>query len=196
MMRPVILSRPANTAVGLAILCGGGSITTSSLGCGAASSGCAARLALAGRQAGQRPPGGVGGAAAARWPRRAAAAAAAVCTSRPGGGPGGSAAAGRQTVAAAYGCARRPVRHVGRRPRRRIAEDGCRRYWETAPRRRRGEQRPQASAARGSRIGPSAGFRSRLKRVSPAPRHARPVNTGNAAGKGRLPDRPASRDAA
>src|SRR5690348_10254708 len=34
MMRPVILSRPENTAVGLAMRCGGGSTTTSSEGGG------------------------------------------------------------------------------------------------------------------------------------------------------------------
>ena len=42
MMRPVILSRPENTAVGLAIFCGGGSTTTSSPGCGASMAGCGA----------------------------------------------------------------------------------------------------------------------------------------------------------
>src|SRR3954451_12093477 len=34
-MRPVILSRPENTAVGLMIFCAGGAVTISSPGCGA-----------------------------------------------------------------------------------------------------------------------------------------------------------------
>ena len=42
MMRPVILSRPANTAVGLVMRCGGGSTTTASLCCGAVFVGCGA----------------------------------------------------------------------------------------------------------------------------------------------------------
>src|SRR5665213_4598106 len=40
MMRPVILSRPENTAVGLPMRWGGGSTTTSSPGCAEASAGC------------------------------------------------------------------------------------------------------------------------------------------------------------
>ena len=39
MMRPVILSRPENTALGLAMRCGGGATTTSSPGCGEVSAG-------------------------------------------------------------------------------------------------------------------------------------------------------------
>src|SRR6476661_8334721 len=42
MMRPVILSRPANTVVGLVMRCAGGSTTTASLGCGAVFVGCGA----------------------------------------------------------------------------------------------------------------------------------------------------------
>src|SRR6476646_10884649 len=42
MLRPVILSRPENTAVGLAMRCGDGATTTSSLGCGAVLAGCGA----------------------------------------------------------------------------------------------------------------------------------------------------------
>ena len=52
MMRPVILSRPENTAVGLAMRCGGGSTTTSSPGCGAVLAGCG------GAPRGWRWPGG------------------------------------------------------------------------------------------------------------------------------------------
>src|SRR5450631_2850154 len=43
MMRPVILSRPENTACGLAIRCGGGSTTSSSPGCGAVLACCPLR---------------------------------------------------------------------------------------------------------------------------------------------------------
>src|SRR5262249_61651324 len=42
MMRPVILSRPAKTAVGLVMGCGGGSMITASLGCGDVFAGCGA----------------------------------------------------------------------------------------------------------------------------------------------------------
>src|ERR1700704_6903105 len=39
-MRPVILSRPENTAVGLMIFCAGGAVTISSPACGAVLAGC------------------------------------------------------------------------------------------------------------------------------------------------------------
>src|SRR3981189_764465 len=39
-MRPVILSRPENTAGALMIFCGGGAVTSSSPGCGAVLAGC------------------------------------------------------------------------------------------------------------------------------------------------------------
>src|SRR4030081_2366505 len=39
-MRPVILSRPEKTAVGLMIFCAGGAVTISSPGCGAVLAGC------------------------------------------------------------------------------------------------------------------------------------------------------------
>ena len=73
-MRPVILSRPENTAVGLVIRCGGGSTTTSSLGCGAVLAGCGA---LRGEPGPGGSAGGCGGAThpvadaepAARWRR-------------------------------------------------------------------------------------------------------------------------------
>src|SRR5450759_4709669 len=57
MMRPVILSRPANTAVGLVMRCGGGSTTISSPGCGAVLTGCG------GAPCGCRTPGGRPGSA-------------------------------------------------------------------------------------------------------------------------------------
>src|SRR4029077_17915227 len=61
MMRPVILSRPENTAVGLAMRCGGGSTTTSSLGCGSVLAGCGALR-------GEPGPGGKAGGGAAVAP--------------------------------------------------------------------------------------------------------------------------------
>src|SRR5512142_3467541 len=54
MMRPVILSRPENTAVGLAMRCGDGSTTTSSPRCGAVLTGC-------GTLRGEPGPGGKAG---------------------------------------------------------------------------------------------------------------------------------------
>src|SRR5690242_466080 len=81
MMRPVILSRPENTAVGLAMRCGGGATTTSSLGCGAV-------LACCGALRGEPGPGGnATGGGAALCCGCAGCGGGAACT--PGGGASG-----------------------------------------------------------------------------------------------------------
>src|SRR5262245_8320526 len=75
MMRPVILSRPEKTAVGLTMRCGDGATTTSSVGWGAV-------LAGWGALRGEPGPGGKAGAG---WPG----ATAAPCWGAwPGGGAG------------------------------------------------------------------------------------------------------------
>src|SRR5436190_15617307 len=87
MIRPVILSRPAKTAVGLAILFGGGSTRVSLLGAGPIE---------AGWVCGRWPPAGVPGAACCGDGARAGALVApggggsgCVWIREPGGGPGG-----------------------------------------------------------------------------------------------------------
>src|SRR5580693_8548516 len=86
MMRPVILSRPENTARALGIFCVGVSVTTVSSDCGAASAGCGGGgLAGCCELAGCCGLAG-GGLTRARWPGGGSGAAAA-----PGGGGSGCA---------------------------------------------------------------------------------------------------------
>src|SRR5271170_6679544 len=62
MVRPVILSRPANTARPFSIFCVGVVVTTVSSGCGEVSAGCGGGgLASGGVVRASRAPGGVGG---------------------------------------------------------------------------------------------------------------------------------------
>src|SRR5271166_3938871 len=80
MIRPVILSRPENTATGFGIFCDGSSVTTSSPGCGAVlAAGGAPR---SGRCSGGRPGNGAcgGRGAACCW---------FVGSAAPGGGGNG-----------------------------------------------------------------------------------------------------------
>src|SRR3954447_689337 len=83
MMRPVILSRPENTAVGLAILCGGGSTMVSLVG------GSDAGCGFAPPGGGAPGAGGCGAPGTARWGARAPGRWAGGGAGRGGAGGGG-----------------------------------------------------------------------------------------------------------
>ena len=175
-MRPVILSRPEKTAVGLTIFCAGGSTIAR---CSAAGRPAAAALADAAAARRARP---------AAAPRRRCADAAGRRRQRLGLDRAGrrsgrqAAAAGRRNVRGCDG-GRRRRRNVGGRTRRRIAENAVEDIGELrhTPARRRAV--PQSSASREMWIEPSAGFGQPQAGVACAKELAR-LTRGMRRGKG------------